>query len=59
MKPSGTSGEQELVQDSVKIEGDYAARVTDRHRDGHHDITAVYNLVKKDDLWLIRSLRVM
>jgi hypothetical protein len=49
---------QELLQHSVRIDGDHAS-VTTRVGDTSYEQTLIYELVRKDERWLIRSIRAL
>lgn len=52
------SNKQELLQHSVKVDGDRAT-VTTRMGDNSYEQTVIYDLVRRDERWLVRSLRVL
>ena len=52
------SPQQELLQHSIKIEGERAS-VTTRMGDSSYEQTVIYELALKDGRWLIRSLRAL
>jgi hypothetical protein len=52
------SGEQKLLQHSVNVDAERAT-VTTRIGDASYEQTVIYDLVRRDERWLIRSLRVL
>jgi hypothetical protein len=52
------SSDQDLLQQSVRVEGDQAT-VTTRVGDSGYEQTVIYDLVRRDERWLVRSLRVL
>lgn len=52
------SGEQDLLQHSVRIEGERAT-VTTRVGDANYEQTVIYELVRREERWLVRSVRVL
>lgn len=52
------SPQQELLQHSIKVDGDHAS-VTTRMGDSSYEQTVIYELALKDGRWLIRSLRAL
>lgn len=52
------SQEQSLLQHAVQIDGDYAT-VTTRIGDSEYEQTVVYDLVRHEKRWLVRSVRVL
>jgi hypothetical protein len=50
--------QQELLQHSVRVDGDHA-RVTTRIGDASYEQTVIYELVRKNERWLIRSVRAL
>jgi hypothetical protein len=52
------SKRQELLQHSVRIDGDHAS-VTTRMGDTSYEQTIIYELVRMDERWLIRSVRAL
>jgi hypothetical protein len=52
------SPQQELLQHSIKIEGERAS-VTTRMGDSSYEQTVIYELALKDGRWWIRSLRTL
>jgi hypothetical protein len=52
------SGKQELLQHSVKVDGNNAT-VTTRMGDTGYEQTVIYDLVRSDERWLIRSVRAL
>jgi hypothetical protein len=52
------STKQDLLQHSVKVDGDHAT-VTTRMGDNSYEQTVIYDLVRRDERWLVRSLRVL
>jgi hypothetical protein len=52
------SKHQELLQHSVRIDGDHAS-VTTRMGDTSYEQTVIYELVRMDERWLIRSVRAL
>lgn len=52
------TSKQELLQESVRIDGDRAS-VTTRIGDDSYEQTVIYELTRKDGPWIIRSLRVL
>jgi hypothetical protein len=52
------SARQELLQESVRVDGDQAT-VTTRIGDAGYEQTVIYDLVRRDERWLVRSLRVL
>ena len=52
------SGEQSLLQHSVRIDGDRAS-VTTRIGDPSYEQTVIYELVRKDNRWLVRGVRTL
>lgn len=52
------SPRQELLQHSIKVEGERAS-VTTRMGDSSYEQSVIYELALKDGRWLIRSLRAL
>jgi len=52
------SSKQKLVQHSVKVDGSNAT-VTTRMGDAGYEQTVIYDLVRSDERWLIRSVRTL
>ena len=52
------STNQDLLQESVSVEGNHAT-VTTRMGDSGYEQTVIYDLVRRDERWLLRSLRVL
>jgi len=52
------SKRQELLQHSVRVDGDHAS-VTTRMGDTSYEQTMIYELVRMDERWLIRSVRAL
>lgn len=52
------SGKQKLLQHSVNVDGERAT-VTTRMGDTSYEQTVIYDLVRRDERWLIRSMRVL
>jgi hypothetical protein len=52
------SGEQELLQQAVTIDGERAT-VTTRMGDAAYEQTVIYDLVRHGDRWLIRRVRTL
>ena len=52
------SGEQSLLQHAVRVDGDRAT-VTTRMGDSEYEQTVIYDLVRRDDRWLVRSIRTL
>jgi hypothetical protein len=52
------SGKQKLLQHSVNVDGERAT-VTTRMGDASYEQTVIYDLIRRDERWLIRSLRVL
>jgi hypothetical protein len=52
------SSEQDLLQHSVRVEGDRAT-VTTRVGDANYEQTVIYELVRRDERWLVRNVRVL
>jgi hypothetical protein len=52
------SGEQNLLQHAVKVDGD-SATVTTRIGDAAYEQTVIYDLLRKDERWLVRRVRVL
>lgn len=52
------SADQDLLQESVRVEGNRAT-VTTRMGDSGYEQTVIYDLVRRDERWLVRSLRVL
>lgn len=52
------SNKQELLQHSVKVDGSRAT-VTTRMGDASYEQTVIYDLVRNDERWLIRSVRAL
>lgn len=52
------SKEQRLLQHSVRVDGEHA-RVTTRVGDPSYEQTVIYELVRKNERWLIRSVRAL
>jgi hypothetical protein len=52
------SSRQHLLQDAVRVDGDRAT-VTTRMGDSNYEQTVVYELVRRDDRWLVRAVRVL
>lgn len=52
------SKQQELLQHSIKVDGDRAS-VTTRMGDASYEQTVIYELALKDGRWLVRSLRAL
>ena len=51
-------GEQRLLQHAERIDGENA-RVTTRMGDSGYEQTVIYDLVRRDDRWLVRSVRTL
>jgi hypothetical protein len=51
-------GEQQLLQHAERIDGDNA-RVTTRLGDSGYEQTVIYDLVRRGDRWLVRSVRTL
>ncbi|HEY6876392.1 MAG TPA: hypothetical protein VI299_00150 [Polyangiales bacterium] len=52
------SGEQELLQQAVTVDGERAT-VTTRMGDSAYEQTVIYDLVRNHDRWLIRRVRTL
>lgn len=52
------SKRQELLQHSVRIDGDHAS-VTTRMGDTSYEQTVIYELSRQDERWLIRTIRAL
>jgi hypothetical protein len=52
------SGEQELLQHAVKVDGERAT-VTTRMGDTAYEQTVIYDLVRHEDRWLVRRVRAL
>jgi hypothetical protein len=52
------SNDQDLLQHSVRVDGDHAT-VTTRVGDAQYEQTVIYDLVRRDERWLVRSVRVL
>ncbi|MFT3926738.1 MAG: hypothetical protein QM778_29605 [Myxococcales bacterium] len=52
------SSDQDLLQHSVRVDGSHAT-VTTRMGDSGYEQTVIYDLVRKDERWLVRSMRVL
>ena len=52
------SSDQNLLQHSIRVEGNQAT-VTTRMGDSSYEQTVIYDLVRRDERWLVRSLRVL
>lgn len=52
------SSRQALLQQSVRVEGDRAT-VTTRLGDTGYEQTVIYDLVRREQRWLVRSVRVL
>ncbi|MFM2418029.1 MAG: hypothetical protein RL385_2752 [Pseudomonadota bacterium] len=52
------SSEQKLLQHATRIDGDHAS-VTARMGDGTYEQTVIYDLVHKQERWLLRAIRVL
>jgi hypothetical protein len=52
------STDQDLLQESVRVEGNHAT-VTTRMGDSGYEQTVIYDLVRKDERWLVRAVRVL
>ena len=52
------SKRQELLQHSVRIDGDHAS-VTTRMGDTSYEQTVIYELSRRDERWLIRTIRAL
>jgi hypothetical protein len=52
------SADQDLLQESVQVDGDHAT-VTTRLGDASYEQTVIYNLVRRDERWLVRAVRVL
>jgi hypothetical protein len=52
------TGEQDLLQHSVRVDGDRAS-VTTRIGDASYEQTVIYDLVRDDDRWLVRGVRAL
>jgi hypothetical protein len=50
--------QQQLLQHAVRVDGDHA-RVTTRIGDASYEQTVIYELVRKNERWLIRSVRAL
>ncbi len=51
-------GEQQLLQHAERIDGE-SARVTTRMGDSGYEQTVIYDLVRRNDRWLVRSVRTL
>jgi hypothetical protein len=49
---------QNLLQHSVRVDGEHAT-VTARLGDESYEQTVIYDLIRRDNRWLVRSVRVM
>jgi hypothetical protein len=52
------SGKQKLLQHSVNVDGERAS-VTTRMGDAGYEQTVIYDLIRRDERWLIRGMRVL
>jgi len=50
--------EQSLLQHAVRVDGDRAT-VTTRMGDPEYEQTVIYDLVRKEERWLVRSIRTL
>lgn len=50
--------EQRLLQHAERIDGD-RARVTARMADSGYEQTVIYDLVRRDERWFVRTLRIL
>jgi hypothetical protein len=51
-------GGQKLLQHATRIDGDHAS-VTARMGDGEYEQTVIYELVQRNERWLVRAIRVI
>jgi len=52
------SNDQNLLQHAVRVDGNHAT-VTTRMGDSGYEQTVIYDLVRKDERWLVRAMRVL
>ncbi len=52
------SRDQDLLQHAIRVDGNQAT-VTTRMGDASYEQTVIYDLVRRDERWLVRSLRVL
>jgi hypothetical protein len=52
------SANQDLLQQSIRVDGNHAT-VTTRMGDSSYEQTVIYDLVRREERWLVRSVRVL